>query len=92
MTIRSHNWHVTPVGSELKRILRNTRTASAHCTPILDDGFGTQLARVVRINGLWWDNVDVMLEQAVNDHAEDETLDDGIGKEETMPEYKWSSL
>lgn len=54
--------------------------------PINETDLAAQIARAHLVADLWQDNPDVLPEKVVDNHKEDEPHNDGINKEEAMPE------
>lgn len=77
---------VASVGSEPERILGNLTAATTDSTPITETVFAAQFARARRVDDLWWDELDVLHEQAMDDHVENQLDSDGIDEDEAMPE------
>lgn len=62
-------------------ILQNSRAAIDDSTLIIEAQFAPKFAGTGLVDDLMGDTLDELPEQAVDDHVEDETHNEGIGKE-----------
>lgn len=84
MTTQSPDWHVSHEHSEPERIIRNRKADTADSTPWSEVDFAAQFARTSRVDSLWRDDLDVLPEQSVDEHAEDDSHYEGIDKKIDM--------
>lgn len=73
------------VGSDLERILWNLRAAIADRTYVYNSNFTAQFPPARRVEDVWQDNLDILLEQPVDDHVSDKPHNNGISEEESKP-------
>lgn len=90
-TIEVRRLHVSSVGSELARILRISRTVIADSASINRAYFAVQFARVCHLDELWRDSLEVLSEQALDEHVKDKHQYAGIDEELDMPENESTS-
>lgn len=80
MTTWKRNTHVGPLGSEMKRILHNSKTGTAESTPIYETDSSALLPRSRCVNDLLQDNFDGLPEEAVNNHVKGKPQGESITK------------
>lgn len=91
MTTRSCNPQIGPVGSEPERILWISRAATVASTPIVETDFAAQFTWARCVEVILRDILNVLSEQAVDDHVEDDPHYESIVEEEPMPENELSN-
>lgn len=84
MTTGCRNPPVRLIGSKPERIVQTSRTVIADCTQINESDFPAPFARIIHADDLRQNIFDVLPKQAVDDHVEEEPLNEGIDEEESM--------
>lgn len=83
MIFRSWDPHVSTVDSEPERIVQNLGTATAGSKLINEADFAAQLTWARHVDDLFWDNLDLLPKQAVDENVDDEpeykVIDEKVG-------------
>lgn len=86
MTTLGRNPHVSAIGSKFGRILRTLMATNADSTPTNRAEFVTQFTRAGRVDGVWRDGLDVLLERVVDRDVEEEPQQEDIYGKEALNE------